>query len=119
MREPYNVTLADGTVLSLAYTFKSMRHFEKLTGQHFFGDTSTGKIGIDYLVGGFTAGLLWKQSTIKPEEVDGLIERHLASGGDLPTLVAGLLEALKKAGVLKTGEEAPPDRPTQAADAAL
>jgi hypothetical protein len=109
MREPYDLTLKDGTVLPLRYSFKAIRHFEKLTGQHFFGDSAQGRIGADYVSAGLAAGLLWKNAHIKAEDVDVMIERHLDAGGDLPDVIEGLMDALKKAGILKGGGE---DRPT-------
>lgn len=116
MREPYDMKLADGVVLSLKYSFKAIRFFEKVTGQHFFGDSAQGRIGADYLSAGLAAGLLWKNPHIKTDDLDAAIEKHMLAGGDLPTLIEGLMEALKKGGVLKSetesGSEANAPRPT-------
>lgn len=115
MREAYELKLADGAVLTLKYTFKSIRFFEKLTDQHFFGDSAQGRIGADYLSAGIAAGLLWKNPHIKADDVDAAIEKHMVAGGDLPALIEGLMEALKKSGVLKGEDQAveePPKRPT-------
>jgi hypothetical protein len=105
MREPYSLTLKDGTTLALQYSFKALRFFEKHTGQHFFGDSANGRIGVDYLSVGLAAGLLWKQPHVKVDDMDAAIERHMDAGGDLPALVEGLMEALKHSGVLRRSEE--------------
>lgn len=106
MREPFDLKLKDGTSYPLKYSFKAIRFFEKLTGQHFFGDTGSGRIGADYLSAGIAAGLLWKNPSIKTDDIDAAIERHMDAGGDLPSLIEALMEALKKGGVLKGADEA-------------
>jgi hypothetical protein len=111
MREPFELTLKDGTTLSLKYSFKAIRFFEKLTGGNFFGDSANGRIGADYLAAGLAAGLLWRSPHVKQDDVDSMIERHMDAGGDLPALIEGLMEALKKAGVLKGAEEGTVDEP--------
>ena len=115
MREAFELKMKDGSTLSLKYSFKAIRFFEKLTGQHFFGDSASGRIGADYLSAGIASGLHWKNPSIKTDDVDSIIERHMDAGGDLPALIEGLMEALKKSGVLRgeaTAEEAVPERPT-------
>jgi hypothetical protein len=115
MREPFDLVLKDGTSLPLKYSFKALRFFEKQTGGNFFGDSGAGRIGTDYLSAGIAAGLLHVRPHIKTDEVDAMIERHLDHGGDLPALIIGLMDALKKSGVLK-GDDEP--RPTSAASEA-
>lgn len=124
MREPYKLKMAHGDVLSLQYSFRAIKWFEKQSGGYFFGDSGAGRIGAEYLATGLAAGLLYKNKNIKPDDIDSLIEKHLDAGGTLPDLVNGLIEALKAWGVLKgeldESEEkeaarADPSRPTKGA----
>lgn len=116
MREAYDLTMKDGSVLSLKYSFKAIRFFERQTGGTFFGDSAAGRIGADYLSAGIAAGLLWRNPNIKMDEVDAAIERHIDAGGDLPFLVEQLMEALKNSGILKGPDAAA--RPTPPAESA-
>lgn len=116
MREPYMMTLANGTQLELRYSFKALRFLEKHTGGHFFSD-SVSRIGTEYISAGIAAGLLWKIPDITPSKVDNLIEAHLDAGGELPSVLDGLVEALKRSGILKRDaaeEQSPGERPTLA-----
>jgi hypothetical protein len=113
MRDPYQMKLAHGEVLDLTYSFKAIRHFEKITGGNFFGDSASGRIGADYLVAGIAAGLLAGNPRVKVEDVESAIEKHMAAGGDLPTLINDLMEALKRSGVLRGSQEDRPPLPAE------
>lgn len=117
MREPHQIVLADGNVLNLTFPFKAVRYFERLTGGHFFSDT-TGSIGVEYICGGIAAGLL-HQRKYTLDEVAEMLEAHLDAGGNIPTVLTELLNGLRKWGILlspttENDEATAPPRPTKA-----
>ena len=108
MREAYVLKLASGTELELRYTFKSLRFIEKATGGRFFGDIGQGRIGADYIAASLAAGLQHKDKSMTTERAENLLEAHLDAGGALPDVLDGIVDAFKRAGILKRDEgEAP------------